>query len=109
MTLHHYTNAAGRMGILRTKSLLPSLRASNPRDARFGDGQYLSDILPGTKRAAQLSRIFLGMPFAGRRFTDYVSIETKGLRVQFCRESVFLVRNSAALDISRRLVAHGKN
>ena len=109
MVLQHYTSASGRMGILREKAIWPSLRANNPKDARFGDGQYLSDIAPGSKRPGQLSRIFLGMPFAGRKFTDYVSIETEGLNVFFCRESVFLIRNSTALDISSRLVTHGKN
>lgn len=52
---------------------------------------------------------FFGMPFAGRRFTHYVSIDTKGLDVIFWRQNVYLVKNSAPLDISKRLVANGKN
>ncbi len=107
--LHHYTSALGHAGILATKTIRPSTRAANPRDARYGDGQYLSDIAPGTKRPGQLSLIFLGMPWQGRRFTDYVSIDTSGLKVLCGRTNVFLIANARPLDISRRLVAHGQN
>jgi hypothetical protein len=103
-TLHHYTSEEGHEGIIQSKSIRPSFRASNPKDARFGDGQYLSDILSGTKRPGQLSMLFFGMPFAGRRFTHYVSINTKGLDVVFGRQSVYVVKNSGPLDISKRLV-----
>lgn len=107
--LHHYTTASALAGILKTKSILPSTRASNPKDARYGDGQYLSDIIPGTKRLGQLSRAFLRMPWGGRRFTHYVSIDVAGLRVKTCRPFVFLVENKGPLDISKRLIGYGKN
>src|SRR5262249_17785014 len=58
-TLFHYTNDSGLKGILDSGSLNPSLKAINPRDARYGNGQYLSDIAPGAKTPAQLSRAFL--------------------------------------------------
>jgi hypothetical protein len=106
--LHHYTSAAGLAGILKSKSIFPSTRANNPKDARFGDGQYLSDILPGTKRPAELSAAFVRIPWAGRKFTHYVSIDVTGLKVISCRPFVFVIRNKAPLDISKRLVAHGK-
>jgi hypothetical protein len=107
--LHHYTSVKGLAGILQSKSIWPSLRANNPKDARYGDGQYLSDIPPGMKRPGQLSRIFLNTPWAGRRFTHYVSINVVGLKVISGRPFVFLVANKGPLDISKRLVAHGKN
>jgi len=59
--MYHYTSREGLAAILQSKRLLPSLRANNARDARFGDGQYLSDVVPGTKRPGQLSRIFFGI------------------------------------------------
>ena len=52
---------------------------------------------------------FFGMPFAGRRFTHCVSIDTKGLDVVFGRQRVFVVKNSVPPDISKRLVANGEN
>jgi hypothetical protein len=106
---HRYTSEDGHRGILGSKAIRPSLRANNPKDARFGDGQYLSDIVPGTKRPGQSSMIFFGMPFAGRRFTHYISIETKGLQVTYGRPFVYVVKNSKPLDISERLVANGTN
>ena len=61
--------------------LKPSLLALNPADARYGDGQYLSDIIPGTLRPSKLSRLFLKIPYQGRRFTHYVEVDVTGLIV----------------------------
>jgi hypothetical protein len=89
--------------------LNPSLKANNPKDARFGEGQYLSDIPPGTKRPGQLSMIFFGIPWAGRRFTHYIALKVDGLDVVFGRPHVFLIRRNLPLDIRIRLVANGRN
>ncbi|TCW77930.1 hypothetical protein C5O80_32625 [Burkholderia sp. SRS-46] len=43
----------------------PSLFSLNPKDVRYGNGQYLSDIVPGTMTPAQLSRAFVNNPFQG--------------------------------------------
>ncbi len=94
---------------MASKQLLPSLKANNPKDARYGDGQYLSDILPGTKRPGQLSYIFLNIPFQGRRFTHYVGINTEGLTVVKGRDFVFVALNHGSLNISTRLASHGQN
>ena len=90
--LYHYTDEAGMRGITQSGKLRPSLRANNPRDVRYGEGQYLSDFVPGTKPPAQLSREFLGQPFQGRRFTHYVEIDVTGLEVVQGRNGVFVVR-----------------
>ncbi|MEL7570796.1 MAG: HYD1 signature containing ADP-ribosyltransferase family protein [Eubacteriaceae bacterium] len=55
-TLYHYTNEEGLNGITKSNQLNPSLKVVNPSDARYGNGQYLTDIVPGTKTPAQLSR-----------------------------------------------------
>lgn len=107
--LYHYTDAEGLRGILKTKTILPSLKADNPKDARYGNGQYLSDIVPRTKRPGQLSRIFLNMPWAGKKFTHYVEIDIRGLDIVPGRPHVFLIVNDKPLDISKRLVSHGPN
>jgi hypothetical protein len=90
--MYHYTTKAGLAAILQSRQLLPSLRANNPKDARYGDGQYVSDIVPGTKRPGQLSRIFYGIPFGWRRFTHYVKINVDGLAVVYGRSGVFVIR-----------------
>jgi hypothetical protein len=47
-TLFHYTDEAGQNGILDSGQLNPSLKSVNPADARYGNGQYLSDVQPGS-------------------------------------------------------------
>ncbi|MFC4627051.1 HYD1 signature containing ADP-ribosyltransferase family protein [Promicromonospora alba] len=107
--LYHYTDDAGLEGILKSKELMPSLKARNPSDARYGDGQYLSDIAPGSKTCAQLSRCFIGQPFQGQRFKNYVEIDTTGLEVTKGRDNVFVVPGDQALDIAGRILGWGQN
>ena len=106
-TLFHYTDEAGHTGILDSEALNPSLKALNPKDARYGNGQYLSDIVPGTKTPAQLSREFLGIPFQGSRFTHYVEIDVSGLNVVEGRAGVFVIPNEGPLDLGGRIVGSG--
>jgi|SRR5437879_4170435 len=108
-TLFHYTDRAGHDSILASKVLLPSLRARNPSDARYGDGQYLSDIRPGTMTLTQLSRVFLGFPFLGRRFTHYVEIDVQGLGLVLGRPGVFVIPGNLPLDLTSRIVGSGVN
>jgi len=108
-TLFDYTNAAGLKGILESGKLLPSLKSLNPRDVRYGNGQYLSDIRPGTMSCAQLSRCFLGQPFQGQRFKNYVEIDVSGLNVVKGREGVFVIPNEGPLDLTGRIVGSGAN
>lgn len=107
--LYHYTSEDGYRGILESKDIHPSLRANNPKDARYGNGQYLSDIIPGTKRPGQLSMIFLNIPWQGRKFTHHINVNVTDLNVILGREHVLLVPNERPLDISNRITGHGKN
>ncbi len=107
--LYHYTNQAGYEGILKTNKILPSLKANNPKDARFGEGQYLSDIVPNTKRPSQLSMIFFGIPWAGKRFHYHINIDVDGLNVIYGRQYVYVIQSGEPLDISKRLSGHGRS
>ena len=107
-TLFHYTNAAGVEGIRRVGHIFPSTRAANPRDARYGDGQYLTDVPPGERTPAQLSRLFVGHPFAGARFTHYLELDTTGLDVRQGRGHVYFVPGDAPLDVRARTVSFGQ-
>ena len=106
-TLFHYTNAVGLNGIRRDGNLRPSTRATNPRDARHGDGQYLTDVPPDARTPAQLSRLFVGHPFAGTRFTHYLEIDVAGLTVRRGREHVYVVPGDAPLEVRARIVSFG--
>lgn len=106
--LYHYTSRTGHDGILASGVLLPSLAARNPNDVRYGEGQYLSDIRPGTMIPEELSRTFYGFPFQARRFTHYVAIDVTGLTVTEGRPGVFVVLGTEPLDLTGRLVGHGE-
>ncbi len=96
-------------GIVGSGVMRPSLLANNPNDARFGDGQYLSDVVPGTMTPNQLSRLFLGMPFQGERFTNYVGINVRGLPLVMGRPHVYVVPNPGPLYVRDRITSFGSN
>ncbi|MFG2087582.1 HYD1 signature containing ADP-ribosyltransferase family protein [Spirillospora sp. NPDC048824] len=108
-TLWHYTDARGVSGIRESHMLFPSLREVNPRDARYGDGQYLSDVPPGSMSLAQLSRRLVGVPWQGHRFTHYVEVDVAGLALVPCRSSVILVPQRGPLRLDGRIVSWGAN
>ncbi|MGC0338353.1 putative T7SS-secreted protein [Streptomyces sp. SLBN-8D4] len=110
-SLFHYTNEKGYEGILGSEELRPSLKATNPKDARYGDGQYLSDTQPGTKTPGQLSHAFLRVPWAGHKFSHFIEIDVRGLDLwrSVDRPDVYLVPNQQPLDVAGRIVRHGKN
>ncbi|WP_378741350.1 putative T7SS-secreted protein [Nocardia brasiliensis] len=108
-SLYHYTNEQGHDAILETQELRPSLREHNPKDARYGDGQYLTDIEPGTRTPAQLSAAFLRVPWAGQKFSHFLEIDVTGLTVVQGRPGVFVVPNTEPLDLSGRIVRSGRN
>lgn len=105
--LYHYTNQSGMEGILQTKVIKPSLKELNPKDVRYGNGQYLSDIVPGTKTPSQLGRQFINVPNK-HKYTHYVAIDVSGLDAIKGRDGVFVVRGDTDLDISDRIVSSGK-
>lgn len=89
----------------------PSVKANNPNDARFGDGQYLSDITPGTKTAGQLSCAFVRVPWLGSRFSHFFEIDVRGLEVMRSveRPDVYVILNDGPLDLTGRIISHGKS
>lgn len=107
MILFHYTDDAGLRGILSSMTINPSTAARNPGDVRYGDGQYFSDVEPGTKTPSQLSREFLGLPFLGRRFTHYLAIEADGLSFIEGRPGVFVIPGDRPLDVNGRILTSG--
>lgn len=107
--LYHYTDESGMNGIVTTQKLYASTKASNPRDARYGNGYYLTDIPPGTKTNAQLSRSFLGHPWSGRRFTNFVEIDVSGLGASMKRPNVFYIPGEEELNLVGRITNWGQN
>jgi uncharacterized protein RhaS with RHS repeats len=106
-TLFHYTTEEGMNGIIESEQLNPSLKALNPKDARYGDGQYLTNIIPGTKSPAQLSRAFINNPYQGQRFTHFVELDVTGLPIVQGRSNVLVVPGQIPLDLTGRIVSYG--
>jgi hypothetical protein len=84
------------------------LKAVNPKDVRYGEGQYLSDIVPGTKTPGQPSYAFLNDPRGWRRFTHFVEIDVTGLTVVEGRAGVFVIPNNQDLSLAGRIVSSGQ-
>lgn len=119
-TLIHYTTGDGLAGILESGELRAS---SGPIHARFGDGQYLTDIRPEQiggrtlKDAAGTGKLSLGQ-VANNLYGDsrkinsishYVEIDVTGLDVSEPRKNTFRIANNGNLDISNRIVKSGKS
>lgn len=94
-------------GIVESEKLNPSLKANNPKDARYGNGQYLSDIKPDSVTPAQLGKKFLNVPNK-YKYTHYVEIDVSNLNVIKGRDGVFVIPNEGPLDILGRVVGTGK-
>ncbi|MHA6194719.1 HYD1 signature containing ADP-ribosyltransferase family protein [Pseudomonas wadenswilerensis] len=106
--LYHYTDEIGMVGIVDSQVMNPSLKAVNPNDVRYGNGQYFSNITPGSKTPAQLSRAFINNPFQGKRFSNYVEIDTMGLYVVKGRDGVYVIPNETPLDLRGRITGNGR-
>ncbi len=96
-------------GILESGEVNASTKALNPADARYGNGQYLTDIIPGTRSPGSLSSTFLSVPGQGARFSNYVEIDITGLNVIEGRSGVFLAPGEGPLDISGRIMSFGQS
>ena len=105
--LYHYTNEKGLNGILESNKLIPSLKANNHKDARYGDGQYLSDIIPETTKPTSLAAKFIRVPNK-YKYTNFVEIDVKGLEVVKGRSGVYVIPNEGPLDITGRIIRSGK-
>ncbi|AHH98570.1 HYD1 signature containing ADP-ribosyltransferase family protein [Kutzneria albida] len=110
-TLYHYTTEDRAKKILDSNELWASTKEHNPKDARYGDGQYLSDIAPGTKTGGQLSAAFLHVPWAGRKFSHFVEIDVTGLDVYQVKDrpNVFYIPGDKPLNLHGRIVRIGRN
>ncbi|MBC2581770.1 hypothetical protein HGI79_16060 [Clostridium sp. DJ247] len=93
--------------MLESNELRPSLKANNPKDARYGNGQYLSDIVPETTKPTSLASKFIRVPNK-YKYTNFVEIDVTGLEVVEGRSGVYVIPNEGNLDITGRIVRSGK-
>jgi len=98
--LYHYTSEAGYEGILASGNLRPSIGFLN---ARYGPGQYLTDLAPGTVSSAKLGWKLFGNPFAGKNYPKCIAVDVSGLTVKQGRSGVYVVPGTTPLPIGGRL------
>lgn len=103
-TLTHYTTEQGYNSIMESGELLPS---TGPIHARFGDGQYLTDINPLDFTAGQVSRRLYGVPWKTNSLTHYIKIDVSGLNVIKNTPHNFLIPNNRPLNIRNRILDGG--
>lgn len=107
--LDHYTTLVALQSILDSNQLWPSLYATRPRDVRYGEGQYSTDVAPGQRTGSRLSRLLIGNPFEAHRFTHFLAIGVTGLAIHRGRPGIFVIANSESLDLAGRIVRTGRN
>ena len=106
-TLYHYTNKSGLDAILILGYIKPSIKADNPKDARAGDGQYFSDILPETTTPMRLAIKFKHV--ANKYlYTHYIEVDVTGLIMIEYKLNLFVHNSTLPLDIRKRVVRFGK-
>lgn len=130
-TLFHYTDEEGLAGILDKREIW---RSKGYKNARYGDGQYFSDIPPediiayhpnaltesdvasGKLSLRDLSETFYRNPNKTHKITRYIEIDVSDLPVRQAtqldgnslRDNVQLILNNSHMSTIGRVVRHGE-
>ena len=102
--LYHYTSAQGYKGIIESGEIRPSI---GYKHARYGDGQYFTDLLPSDYTVGQMSRQLYGVPWKTRSLEYMFKIDMNGLNVIKNGPHNFFVPNNAPLNIRGRIIDSG--
>lgn len=105
-TLIHYTSEQGYNAIMTSFELRPSIGAKN---ARYGSGQYFTDIAPGQFRRGQVSKKLFGVPWVKHKLKYFIEIDISGLEVIENGPSNYRVPGTDNLYIKPRIVSHGQS
>ena len=102
--LYHYTSEKGYKGIIESNELLPS---SGIKNARYGDGQYFTDIRPSDYTIHQASRRLYGMPFNTTKMQYYLKLDVRGIDLINTAPHIYLHPSSTPLNIQYRITEGG--
>ena len=102
--LRHYTTEAGYKAIMESGELLPSIGIKN---ARYGSGQYLTDLMSHQFTAGQASRRLFGVPWNSKKMSHFIELDVSGLNVIKNGPNNFLVPGNGSLPIQGIIVNHG--
>ncbi|WP_081754828.1 HYD1 signature containing ADP-ribosyltransferase family protein [Paenibacillus durus] len=99
----------GYEGILSSRQINPSLKSVRPKDARYGDGVYLTDIAPNTMSYQDLSQKLYNNRNQTNKTYYFIAIDITDLIIKYGRDNVYIYLSQTPLDISDRLVNAGYN
>lgn len=102
--LIHYTTKENYESIMSSKQLYPSL---DPKHARFGEGQYLTNLRPEDYTAGQVSARLFRVPWNISKLTYHIKINVSGLNVIQNTPHNFLIPGNTPLNIENRIVGGG--
>ena len=102
--LYHYTSAQGYKGIIESGEIRPSI---GYKHARYGDGQYFTDLLPSDYTIGQISRRLYRVPWKTNSLRYIFKIDMDGLNVIKNGPHNFLVPNNTPLNVRGRIIDSG--
>jgi hypothetical protein len=103
--MQHYTTNGARGSVVETGIMIPS-------ETGFGGpGIYFTDIAPNTIAKTDLMQklFFRVTNETWKKVENYITLDMSGLKIEKLRENVYLYRTTEPLDVSNRIISHGKN
>ena len=102
--LIHYTSEKGYNSIMNEQRILPS---TGIKHARYGDGQYLTNIDATQFTKWQVSRRLYGVPWKTSTLTHYIKIDVSGLNVIQNGIHNYYIPNTGPLNLNNRVIDSG--
>lgn len=75
--------------------------------AKYGDGQYFTNLEPSDYTSGQISRKLYGMPFNISKVKYFIRIDVKGLNVIQNNPCNFLIPGNKSLSLHGRIIDSG--
>ena len=126
-TLYHYTTEYGRLAIIESGVLHPSLEREDGRDALFGSGQYFTNIAPesvvcksrasmtlaqienGQISLLQLFRRVMAGSVEPEKLSCYIEFDVSSLVIEFTENPyIYLHRSTINLNIGNSIIRSGE-
>ena len=103
-SLTHYTTEKGYHQIMESEKLNPSIGLKN---ARYGEGQYLTNLDAKDYTAGQISRRLYGVPWNTPKVEYFIKINVNGLNVIQNNSYNFLIPGKNPLNLHGRIIDGG--
>ena len=89
---------------MESGKILPSIGKVH---ARYGNGQYFTDLKASDYTAGQILRRLYRVPWNTKSITNYIQIDIKGLNIIQNAPHNYSLPNNEPFNINGRVVNHG--